>query len=458
MPIRMPTPALRIPLQSRAVQPRLLRWTCAAFALALVVALAAYAWRGIYSRYITDDYCTASKLRNLGFVEAMKWHRTNWSGRYSYYAVKAIPEAIGPGTAPVMPALMIVSFCVSMIWTIRRAMDPGPLVAAASGFAVVFATIDATPEVLAVGGPLIWETGSITYMLPLVLYAAWAGVFFGPRSLGLRCALSAAILFVAGGLSETSLAAQAAIAGGALFVAVVRRLPDATRIAATGFAATVLSALVSVTAPGNVRRMSELPPQPPLLDAIGEALRLAYRYVGSNVFVGGASLVAIVGCGLLLGTKRDRRDLPVLLLLALTCLGAFIGTLVPSTWMLSTSPPPRALHVSNFFFIATTLFLAAALAACRPAGASIAAAVLLVLSVPIALHSAATVVNTFEEGRRHAAEVDRIAAILRASKGKDVRIVSPYAIGARLLVPDAEFWTNTCICDYYGVRSLVVTR
>src|SRR5690242_3656045 len=94
MPIRMHTPGGRIPLQSRAVQPRVLRWICAAVALALLAGLVAYAWRGSYARYITDDYCTSVKLRDLGFVDAMLWHRNHWSGRYAYFAVKAIPEAI----------------------------------------------------------------------------------------------------------------------------------------------------------------------------------------------------------------------------------------------------------------------------------------------------------------------------------------------------------------------------
>lgn len=279
----------------------------------------------------------------------------------------------------------------------------------------------------------------------------------GRRRSGLYCALSAILLFIAGGLSETSLAAQGALTGGVLFFTIVRRLPEARKIAAWGFFMTLASALVSVTAPGNVVRMSELPPQPPLTRAIFDAFRLTYSYLGSNVFVGGASLVAILACGLLLGRTRDRRDAPALLFLALIALGAFTTSILPSTWMLSASPPPRALHVSNFFFIAMLLFLTAAIGAARPR-VQLVAAVLLVLAIPLTLRATAVVVDSMEEGRKHAAEVDRIGAILSANRGKDVVIRSPHALAERLLVRDTDFWTNICICEYYGARTLTVTR
>lgn len=439
------------------MQPRVLRWICAAVALALLAGLSAYAWRGHYARYITDDYCTAFKLRTLGFKDAMLWHRNHWSGRYAYFAVKAIPEAIGPGTTVFTPAVTIALFCAAAIWMVRRATKAGALLAAMTGLAIVFAAIDGTPDILAVGGVIMWETATLTYMLPLVLYCVWAALFFVDLSIAARCTLAAVALFVAGGLSETSLAAQGALTGGVLFFAIVRRLPKARKIAAWSFFMTLAAALVSVTAPGNVVRMSELPPQPPLTRAIYDAFRLTYSYVGSNVFIGGASLVAILGCGLLLGRTRDRREIPSLAFLALIALGAFVTSILPATWMLSSSPPPRALHVSNFFFIAMLLFVTAAIGAAKPR-AQLAATLLLVLALPLTIRATSVVMDSMEEGRKHAAEVERIGAILRANRGKDVVIRSPHAIAERLLVRDPKFWTNVCICDFYGARSLSVTR
>lgn len=438
------------------MQPRLLRTFEAALALALVAALAVYAWRGTYTRYVTDDYCSASRLRNTGFAAAMRWHWTQWSGRYSYYAIKAIPEAIGPVTAPAMPAVMIALFCALSVWALRR-IARDALLATLCGLALVFTAIDATPDVLSAFGPLMWETGALTYMLPLLLYTLWLGLFFAPRSLAARCILGAVAMFVAGGLSETSLAAQLGLAGGLLFTTIVRRMPDARKIAAAGLVATVAAALLAASAPGNVKRMAGLTPRP-LAEAIGDAFRLAYRFIGSNVFVDGAALVVLLVCGLLLGMTRTRVELSTILLLALTAFGAFVASILPSTWMLSGSPPPRALHVTIFFFAAMLFALAAALGVLRPRLARIATPLLLAVSIAIAALSTARVAETFDEGRRHAAEADRIAAILQKSAGKDLTIRSPYAIAERMLFADRTYWTNTCICDYYGVRSLTVTR
>lgn len=435
----------------------MLRWICAAVALALLAGLAAYAWRGHYARYITDDYCTAFKLRSLGFVDAMLWHRNHWSGRYTYFAVKAIPESIGQSTTVYTPAVTIALFCAAAIWMVRRAAKTGALLAATTGLAIVFAAIDGTPDILAVGGVIMWETATLTYMLPLVLYCVWAALFFADLSVSARCGLAALVMFVAAGLSETSLAAQGALTGGVFFFTIVRRISEARKIAGWSFFVTLVGALVSVTAPGNVVRMSELPPQPPLARAVFDALRLTYSYVGSNVFIGGASLVAILACGLLLGHTRERREIPSLAFLALIMFGAFTTSILPATWMLSTSPPPRALHVSNFFFIAMVLFASAAIGAARPR-TQVAAIVLLALAIPLTIRATAVVMDSMEEGRRHAAEVERIGAILRANRGKDVVIRSPHAIAERLLVRDPKFWTNVCICDFYGARSLSVTR
>jgi len=433
-----------------------LRWICAALTLALLAGVGIYAWRGQYARYLLDDYCTAAKLRDLGFVDAMLWHRNHWSGRYAYFAVKALPESIGPQTAPFTPGITILAFCAAAMWAVRR-VTKDALLAASTGLAIVFATIDGTPDILAADGPIVWETVTLTYMLPLVLYCFWAVLFVATGSIVRRCILSALLLFVAGGLSETSLAAQGALTAGVLFYTIIRRMPDARKIAACGFLATIASVLVTVTAPGNATRMSELPPQPPLAHAIGEAFRLAYHYLGSNVFVGGSSLVAILGCGLLAGCTRDRRDVPTLLFLALTALGALVASLLPSTWVLGGSPPPRALHVSSFFFVATLLFIGAAAGAARPR-TNIVAAMLLVLAVPITLGTAWTVIGTMDAGRAHATEIERISEILRTSRGQDVTIQSPYTVREQLLSPDRKFWTNVCICEFYGVRSLTAVR
>lgn len=421
--------------------------------LAVLVALGTYAWRGWYTRYITDDYCTAITLHDRGFVGAMKYHRQTWSGRYSYYAVKAIPESIGPATARVMPTVMIALFCAAGFWTFRRMIDSRRL-AFMMAVVIVFAAIDGTPEVLAVGGPFVWETGLVTYMLPLVLFTLWAGLFF-TRFRG-RVLVSALLMLLAGGLSETSLAAQGAFTAGILAVCVLLRARDSIPVAAVGFVSTLAALLLVVTAPGNVVRMSRLPVQQPFLDAVVDALRLAYRYPGSNMFIGGASLLLVILGGMLVGaTARVRIN--AALLTAAVLLGAFIATMIPSTWLLSMGPPPRALHVTNFFMIGTLIALSAAFGAARLRNVRVVLIALLIAAL-VPIYSTVWLIRNMDEGRLAASEMDRIAATMRANRGRDVTVHSPWALAQRVLVTDPEFFTNRCLADYYGVRSLTVTR
>ena len=431
----------------------------AVLSVSILIALAAYAWRGWYSRYVTDDYCTAAALRKYGVVEVLKYHRMTWSGRYSYYAAKAIPESIGPATTRYTPGVLIALFCAAGVWALRRTLPPrSGMLAFVTGCAIAFATIDGTPDVLAIGGPITWETGAVTYMLPLILMTLWLGLFFGEGSIVRRCVAAAVLMFFAGGLSETSLAAQGAMTCLLLLVAILRRHRDAICISAVSVIFTLLSLYLVASAPGNTIRQLRLPPRPPLIDAVLHAFRIAYHYIGSVAFTEGASLLIIIVCGALVGAFSRRVHGPTALLCGCGALAAYIASLLPSTWMLSMGPPPRALHVTNFYFVAMILALAAAAGAARPQLIRRSAPAMLLLAAIIPVLSVIGTVRTLDEGRRAAAEVDRIGAIMRASKGRRVTIHSPWAISNRILVEEPEFWTNRCISEFYGVPALRVTR
>lgn len=428
----------------------------AVLTLAVLVALGSYAFRGTFARYVTDDFCTASVLRDKGFFAMMKYHRLSWSGRYSYYALKAIPESIGPVTARITPAVMIALFCATAAWTARR-LTGGWLLPLLTGATIAYAAIDATPEVLALGGPLIWETGAITYMLPLILYTLWAGLFFGTASERTRWIGSAVLMFVAGGLSETSLAAQCAMTGALAVLAVLLRRRDVSRIAIAGFVASLVSLMLVGSAPGNQIRMWRLPPQPPLPSAAVHAVKLSYDYVGSVAFSEGKSLLLILLCGAVIGATLPRLNASAALMAAVAAACGYGVSFLPSAWMLSMGPPPRALHVANFFFMATMLPLCILAGARKPRAVTLLAPVLLLLVTVVPIASTRYVLGTIPKARINAAELDRIDAIMRANRGKRVVLHSPWSITERVLVSDPEFWTNRCMSDFYRVNSIRVT-
>ncbi len=76
---------------------RITRWACILASLLLVVLLvplAGHAYLGAFSRYIADDFCTASSLRHMGGLAEIGEDRAEWinvciAGAYDVGAVVA---------------------------------------------------------------------------------------------------------------------------------------------------------------------------------------------------------------------------------------------------------------------------------------------------------------------------------------------------------------------------------
>ena len=411
----------------------------AALTFALLLALGAFVFRGTYTRYRTDDFCTAASLQQRGYVESQRFFRDGWSGRFAYYAIKHALELIGPLTTRVIPGALVMLLAVAGFFALRNVVDAR--LAFAAGCAIAFATVDAAPELFSAYGPLFWECGALTYLLPVVLIATWIGVVL--RGAGAPPAgppIAFLLMLLAGGLSETSVAAQLPLAIGAVILA-------RNRAAIAGLAGTLAAFAIMATAPGNAVRAATLPaPASPITAAI-ETLRLAYTYIGSQIFLEGFSLLIVIALGAIAATRIPRR---IAIGSALTALVAYIATCTPSAWALSSGPPARALIVSNFFLIVLLFALGALLRRPHPA--------VIVLLAILPLLSIASVVRDLPRARTDAAHADRIDRLLREQQGRDVVLRSRWALAERFATHDRTHWSNGCVSDYYRLSSLSVTR
>ena len=405
----------------------------------LFLALAAYVWRGTYTRYVTDDFCSAHTVHQRGYVEAMKFQRQQWSGRYTYFAIKAALELIGPVTARVTPGILIVLTAVAAAWAI------GGRAGMVAGSAIGLAAVDAAPDKFGFYGPVMWETGALTYMLPMILLLVWAGLLLRGRG----AVAGAALLFVAGGLSETSVVVQCVLVAGALLFAVRHHDRARMRMAAFGLVASLLALAVVVTAPGNGLRAATAPPRASLIEASTMAVRLANDFIGAHVFVEGAMLLVVTLLGAFAGAQLAGRAQWIET--ALIAVVAYVISFLPSTWLISAPPPPRALYVSQFLLIVVAFAAGAALRW------KIAPAVLLVAAL-VPLWSAYTTAQVIPAARVDAMHADRIGELLRVRRGQDVVLRSRWALETRYLVNDVAHAANHCICRFYGVRSLRVVR
>jgi hypothetical protein len=256
-------------------------------------------------------------------------------------------------------------------------------------------------------------------------------------------------MLIAGGLSETSLAAQGAMTGGTLILGLRHRSRRMTWIAATGLTATLVAFAIAYSAPGNALRARELPPRQSVTETVSTTTETAFDFIGSHLFVDGAALLVVLAAGL--STARISRA-NALQVAALAFL-SYVATFVPAAWLLSTGPPARALQVSLFFFI-VAVFVLSMLVHARPE----AIAILLIIAAFVPIRSAWKTIASIPEARRNAAHVDAIDSELRTQRGRDAVLRSPWALEHRFLDAASSHWTNRCVARYFDLRSLRVER
>jgi hypothetical protein len=428
---------------------------------AVFIALAAYAWRGTYTRYFRDDYVSAQAGIRHGPIGVVLDLRRTWSGRFSYFFLKAHFEKAGPWTPPFVPGLTLAVFVAAGVRTLRRALDAPLAPALLTSAAMVFATVHGAPKVLAFDGPLMSESGALTYVLPLILFVLWLGLFAPGERWRVRTAAGTLLMLFAGGLSETSLATQGAITGGALLACLILRDRQRAILAAFGFAATLAALAIVGSAPGNAVRSGMSSGPLPLPEAILETLRIAMYFLGAQTLPYGWSLLLVLVGGSLLGSLSPRLRVEAAVAAGLIALAAYLASFLPSVWILANVPPDRALLVSNFCLVMATGAFAAAFNRRRAARAGrdlrTDYAALLLLSV-IPLVGAVAPLRDIPRARIAVAESERIGRILTASRGGDVIIRSPWALDNGF----ASAWrtedVNVWLCRYYGARTLQIVR
>ena len=236
----------------------------------MVVPLTAYGLLSWFSRYASDDYCTASITVTQGFFDAqVYWYRA-WSGRYTFTALVSLLELFGSRVTQVMPALgMLVWIGVTTWACLPVACLAGwrfpRLASLVIAEVVVFSTLAAAPNI---GQSFYMQAGLVTYTVPLVLvtlYAGWvlrtviAADVRGP-SLG-AVAVSGVAMLLIGGLNETTASVYTAGLGLAGVFGVLRLRGSRRRtllwLMVAGVAGSLVATLLMAVAPGTHIRITQ---------------------------------------------------------------------------------------------------------------------------------------------------------------------------------------------------------
>lgn len=468
--------------------------------LGLMLPLAGYAAVGWFSRYASDDYCTAGLVVERGFLGAQAYWYTAWSGRFSFFALVSALELGGVGMAQVLPALTLIGAAAAIAWALVPPLecDGWPdawLAALVLAALIVFGVCASAPNL---GQVLFWQTGALTYVLPLALLVVFVGwlvrVVLG-QARTTRGALlgSGVLLAVSGGLSETTLALQVLVLGALLAGLLARRdrrSSQAARLVVAGLVGTLVAAAILGLAPGNAERVvrSEYPGPKlaNLLLAANASVRLllgfARRFEAEvrPVLVVCLLLPAALGAwsgshGRALegrpGAWVELRALAGgLVLLVLVACGLILSSFFPSYWVLGFDPPARVEVVAQAILVGLAVGVGytagrwiGRVLGHRPGrralGVGLAAGTLGLLLVPLSV--AAAEVRQLPSAAAYAAAWDDNDRLLRQAQQAGTREVTvpglPQWWGWDWVGPRQGDFPNTCVARYYGLATVQST-
>lgn len=461
------------------------RWQAALIGLGPLAVLLMHAYLGTFSRFMADDYCSASESLRLGILRAAWfWYRT-WTGRYSANVLDATFGALGPGVTPVVTALVLALWLAALFAAIGLIMQPRGtrrpvLLSIALAAAILFLTLALAPNVRQA---LYWGQGMRSVVPPLIVLTFDFAVFlycrtraWSPRAAALWMALSFLLAFGAGGFSETFAALQVVIFGLAVgWLLLFHRTAAAKNdwlFLASGFAGAVFSVIVIVLSPGNPARAAFYPPPPALPKLLGIAFS-SYR-----AFISGLadsplkviSIFAALSLGLWFGfhhqiTPHGWRA---------AALTLFIGAILsfscfpPAAYGESTVPPERTLLIPTYIVVLTAIALGAAVS--QPLAGrwramvplSNVAGLILWIAVALSLSQLISVQPTYAAYARAWGRFDAQMVHLR-QQGYATAVISTADqkasnwAGLNTLGNSTRFWLNKCVGDYYGIKVVSTT-
>src|SRR5207237_755797 len=143
-----------------------------------------------------------------GFLNTQAILYTGWSGRFTATLLVTLSELVGPAAVPLLPSLALLVWLVATTWaigTLANAFRWQVQLPRSAVMAVllVYATLQTTADMPQV---LYWQTGMLTYLLPLLLttvYVGWVARFVGSQAAARRPLATAGtccvLAFLAGG-------------------------------------------------------------------------------------------------------------------------------------------------------------------------------------------------------------------------------------------------------------------
>lgn len=140
-------------------------------AVSISIVLAVYAYLGVFSRYIADDYCHSGLIKTNGFFGAVQAQYLTISNRYMILVIPYLTDLFGPRGQSLLPALMIVLWLIALVWLLAEVCKLLSLhwnkliIFTLSGLLVFFVVLQAPARYQSI----YWEASAVVHFIPFVL-------------------------------------------------------------------------------------------------------------------------------------------------------------------------------------------------------------------------------------------------------------------------------------------------
>ncbi len=451
-----------------------------------LVLLGGYAYRGIFSRYLQDDYCYSAEVVALGFFPAQihsYFHPMPYnSDRFSLTLFSGIAElAGGPRFVPYLSGLSILFWVAGLFfalyqWSRYFQLPVRKLVIFAVSCTIILLFFYISPNLYQI---LYWRSAMFPYLTPLIFNTWLLGFFFylirmqkmpflSGVSFGLLCV-------IAGGFSETAGLWQLSVWGLIFLLFLLQNPRDkfVMKTLAIPVASSGLALLLMALGPGNSAQLQPFV-RPNFTQLIGLSLKFTQDFISVSL----RSLIlpfCIIGClGLFFGLQTlstrinsFRVLISSILLATIFCYVTVFSDMVPTVLAMSSYPGDRALSpafltlILYVFFLGWSgaQFLQSQATWSRHLQLSTSASLVLVITFLFYAFWISHRILIPLSPIQHRAEAwdMRQNMILDAKARGETNVVVPaFDSIAQIfeLYPKENFWVNSCAAKYYGIKGL----
>jgi hypothetical protein len=451
-------------------------------------ALGVYAYLGLFSRHIADDYCSVTFTQG-NFFAALWQNYLTVSNRYTKFMLIALSELINPRSIAILPGLMLLLWTIGIFWLLyegSRAAGrkwPAPVLLTLA-FMLAFVSLLEAPNLYQT---LYWRASLATHFTPLALMPYLAVFLVRPIASATKAhplwlyPLGFVLAFFYGGFSEPTLAVVISLLG--LSILLMWKYSRSSlrnahlALLAWTLAGAITAILVMFFAPANSIRLHTTPPglavvmQRSFIYGLEFIRNSVKAFILPSFFVFVTPLVIFFGLNVspvisLDGTQQKNTAFGLLWIPVLAYL-LIVASFAPSAYG-QAYPIERARFAGQAFLVAGLMGEGAALgillAQWRPRAfvnlplATICAVLLFVAALyPVRSGLLTLAANAPEYRARAEAWDERQAAIfsMRAEGQTDlvVRQLSGVS-GIKELDNLPTVWVNRCAAEYYGVNSI----